>query len=206
MRPKTLAVIFIGALLFAFLFSGCIQQSIQQEFKYEWEDEGILFQSDFGEPKVLLREFTLKPKIIVGAELALEKTSENPEIFNNSVIPFYVVVAGNDRNAIQLIMFVENGKLQECETNYGNVRTQVSLESKECSEFIEKWNTELFVFFPLPDSSLKRSSIVLEESRITVKARNVEEQAVLSQSLAEHLFPNAQEILEKAKEKLRELK
>lgn len=206
MHSRTLTLIFAGLVFLLCLLSGCGQQGSQQEFEYEWED-GVLFQSNFKEPKVLLREFALKQEIIVETELLLEKPNENPEIFNKSIIPFYTVVAGNDRNAVQLLLFVgSGGRIQECQTNFGNVKTQVALQGEECSELLDKWNYELLIFFPLPDASIKRSSVILEENKIIIKAKNTEEQAVLSRSLAEHLFPNAREILDRAKEKLKKLK
>lgn len=204
MHSEKIAIVFFASFALAFFLSGCSQQPVQK-FRFEWEHDGLLFASDYAEPKALLRAFSIKPKVILLAELSGGESTENPEIFNKSFIPFYAVVAGNDRNAIQLIMFVEGGNTKECQSNFGDLKTQVFLNANECAALLERWNEELVIRFQLPDSSLGRSFVLLEENKAVIKARNISEQAALSSALAEQLFPNAQEILEGAKEKLKEL-
>ncbi|MCX6802091.1 MAG: hypothetical protein NT067_03165 [Candidatus Diapherotrites archaeon] len=202
-KTAFLAVVAL-AVLISLSLAGCSQPEKKPAF--EWGAGSAFYQSDAGEPKELLRGFSIEPKVVVAAELWLGEPGKNADIFNNAFIPFYAVVAGNDRNAIQLIIFKDSGgQISKCHTNYGDVKTQEVLGRAECEAFLAAEDHNLTILFRIPDASLSRSVIWLDSSRATVRAKNTEDLVILSRSLALQLYPNASEILEKTKEKLGQL-
>ncbi len=200
------AKIAISALLIGLLFlaNGCIEKP-EKEFGFEWESSGATYKSDFAEPKGLLGSFSIRQKIILAPEIHFGENNANSEIFNWSVIPFYTVMAGNDKNAIQLIQFMGHGIKKKCITNFGDLKTEESLDETGCNALIEKWSDELVIFLPLPDPSLRHSFIEASENRVWVRARNTQEQATLAKALSRKLFPNTDEVLEKASETFKKL-
>jgi len=196
-----LAAIAIAALL---LSAGCVQPE-GEKYTFELDENGVVYASNTAEPRALLREFAVKHKVILATEVHSQDHEENPQIYNWSAIPFYVVIAGSDRNAIQLILFIEGGEPGDCITNLGDVKTQVDLEKAECLALLEEWSRDLVISLPLPDKELARPLIVLEESKATIKARNTSEQSALSRALMRKLYPNADSILEAAGSLLKEV-
>lgn len=202
-RKIFLTTILFGLLLLFYL--GCIQQK-EEEFAFEWDKNGILYKSNAGQPKTLLREFSLQQKIILKSEVYLEKSESNLKTFNQSIIPFYAVLAGNDKNAIQLIFFIKDNERKKCSSNFGDVKTQVEMDKNQCIQLLNKWKNTPSVFFPLPNSPVSKSFIEVKENEVIVRAKSVHDQSVLSSALAEELFPNAKSVLEKAKKMLEKMK
>ena len=200
-NPKTPVV--AAAALLLLLCSGCTGG---EEYAFEWESGGATYKSNVSEPRGLLRAFSIREKIIVMPEIHLGENSQNQEIFNWSAIPLYTVVAGNDKNAIQMILFMENNGMQECHTNMGDLKTQLVLDRGECRRLLDDWNREAVIHLPLPNPKQGQPFIELGANRITVMARSPQEQAALTGALAEELFPNAKAVLERAGEKLEEMK
>ncbi|MFH1234181.1 MAG: hypothetical protein V1493_01050 [Candidatus Diapherotrites archaeon] len=194
------AVVALAVLLSLFL-AGCAQP--EEKPAFEWDAGSAYYLSNFGEPKQLLRGFSLRPEVVVAAELWLDEPGRNADIFNNAVIPFYAVVAGNDRNAVQLIVFKgADGLTEKCQTNFGDFKTQVVLEKAECDAMLAGRNGALVVVFRLPNPAEQRSAVWLDENSAAIRAKNAEDLMVLSRSLALQLYPNANEVLQQTKDKL----
>ncbi|MEM0359944.1 MAG: hypothetical protein QXK06_01225 [Candidatus Diapherotrites archaeon] len=203
MQSKPFFVLVL-ALFFLIVFFGCAGP--KEKAAFEWNSGSAFYQSNVGEPKELLRGFSVKEKVVVAIELWLDEPGKNADIFNNAFIPFYAVVAGNDRNAVQVVVFkTADGRISKCHTNHGDLKTQEILESIECESFLAGTGSGLIVFFNMPDASLNRSVVWLEENKAILKAKNAEDLVIMSRSLAEQLYPNAKEILAKTREKLGEV-
>jgi hypothetical protein len=201
MDCRKTAFLAVVALAVVLLLAGCIRPGEKPAF--EWDAGSAYYMSDFGEPKALLRDFSLRPEVVVAAELWLDEPGRNADIFNNAVIPFYAVVAGNDRNAVQLIVFKDaGGAISKCQTNFGDFKTQVALEKAECEAMLSGRNGALVVVFRLPNPSEQRSAIWLDENIAAIRAKNADDLVILSRSLAVQLYPNANEVLQQTKDKL----
>ena len=198
---KTILALSLIALI---AVSACVQGEAPA-YQFEYESHNALFGSDTTEPKQLLNSFAVKKHVVLAIELDNSGQSGNPEKFNRAFIPFYAVIAGNDRNAIQLVMFKDGSAITECQTNFGDLKTLEYLDESECLEMLFGEKSDLVIFFPSPDESIPRSHVFLEEKRIIVKAKNADDQYALSTIIMAELFPNYAEILERANEKLKQL-
>jgi len=202
MLSKKIALISLVALLF---LAGCSQQPMEK-FAFTWVDSGITYKSNQAGAKELLGSFSVKPKILIATEVHAGQNPENAEIFNWSTIPLYVIISGNDRNAIQLIKFIKDRELQQCITNSGDFNTQITLNSSDCNSLLQKWASIPTISLLLPNSSLPASFIEVRKNSLVLHSRSTQEESALSTALAEKLFPNARSILRKASKKLKELK
>ncbi len=188
----------ISALLLFAFFSGCTQP------QFEFEKGGVKFYSSEAEPKELLRGFSLAKTMIVEAQLSMTDQKSNVGTFNQSFIPFYTVVAGNDVNAIQFLVFKET-EIVDCQTNFGSLTTQEFLAKEECIALKETWGEEKTVVFLPPDPNVQRAGVFVESNKAIIVSSSLEEQAIITGVLMEVIYPNAQAVLERSKQKLKQL-
>jgi len=197
MKPIPATPLTIALLLFAF-FSGCTQP------QFEFEEGSVKFYSNQAEPRELLREFSLAKTMVVEAHLSMTDQKLNVGTFNQSLIPFYTVVAGNDVNAIQFLVF-KDSKIVECQSNFGSLTTQEFLSKEECALLKEEWSELKTIVFQAPNPSVQRAGVFVESNKAEIVSRSIEEQSIISTALMKVIYPNAQAVLERSKQKLEQL-
>jgi len=197
MRPISAAPLITALLLFAF-FSGCVQP------QFEFEEAGVKFYSNESDPKELLRGFSIAKTLVVEARLSMTNQKSNVGTFNQSLIPFYTVAAGNDVNAIQFLVFSDSD-IVDCQTNFGSLTTQEFLTGEECIALKETWSEKKTVVFQQIDPDTQRAGVFVESNKAEIVSRSLEEQAIITKALMEVIYPNAQAVLERSKQKLEQL-
>ncbi|MBN1941083.1 MAG: hypothetical protein JW772_02785, partial [Candidatus Diapherotrites archaeon] len=169
----------------------------QGQFKYEYNVNGLLVQSNYSDPVTYFAELGNQENFIVSPQMHESVPAAESHVFDASNT-FSVVLNGNDKNVTLLIRVLDSSNNRiYCLTNYGNVQVSEQISNETCTEMLESQDT-VKILIELPNEFLSMPTAMLEENRITVQTQNYGQLDNVSFIVARIMYANAQEIIDKS--------
>lgn len=166
----------------------------RQNYKYEIEQEGTLFQSNYFEPKDYLGALSSQPKFIIAPQVTQGGAINS--YMSQSLNLFIVILTYNSRTTVTLLRVTdEKGLLAYCQTNDGNSVGNRAIDSSECNAMLGDKSAAI-VLIDLPDSSLSKSRVVLEENRMRIIPRSPNDAMRVPLLVLRAMYSNSQDVLD----------
>lgn len=165
----------------------------KQNYKYEIEQEGILFQSNYFAPSEYLNSLSAQGKFIISPQL--EQSGAINSYMSQSLNIFIVILTSNSRSTVTLLRVMDKGKLAYCQTNDGNSLGDRPVDSKECKTMLGDKNS-VIVLIDLPDSSLSKPRVILEENTIHIIPKTPNDAMRVPLLVLRAMYSNSRDILD----------
>lgn len=176
----TITVIIILAIVYMLFF--------YQPYTFAVQANGITYYSNEYTPTTFFLEFNQNERIYISPTMT-ESGMNN--LAANAMNLWLVVLAGNNITPIQLIRVQsEDGQLEYCYTNNGDVKTSEELSKEECQAIID--NPEYAKVILETNGT---NTVYLEKNKATVNAQSFEVISQVNFFVMKKGFPNAEDVV-----------
>lgn len=164
-------------------------------YEFHYEKGGVLFASNEAFPNELMDGIRSEEKFVISFKSS--EDFENSSAANHFLIPFLIVLIGNDKNVVSVIqVFNEQGVLISCETNLGDYHVNETISAEECSSLLA--SDGALISLNQPNGSLSLPLAVFSETSIEITPKGSDSIQQASYTVLGELFPNYRDLIEKA--------
>lgn len=191
-NPKIL--IFIILILFIAGIYFLVTSTIGNNYLYSWQNEGIQFNSNIVS-SLKDANYLENSTFLISPAMTPYSSQQNTNYSNDFLIPFLVVLSGNDKNAVTFIrVYDANGSLSYCSSNFGNVKDETQLPAAECIAMLQNPSLIKLMLEPA-NAAQKYSEIILEKDSIIIKPNHFSDLKKIFILISKELLPNYANII-----------
>jgi len=189
---KRIPVLAVLLVFVAFLgYYGYITLSTPtKEYAYKLDYEGMLFLSNEAEASDYLPAFTGFNEFIVSPAFGKDDVA----LMTKPLILFQGVLSAKQKRVILLARVFEGNSLKYCQTNDANVLVNREISIEECNSLLSSYIPKIMI--NKPDSTLKQTTIVLENNSITISPKNEYDLMNASYAVLRTMFEDIEEIIQ----------
>lgn len=161
-----------------------------KEYAYKLDYEGMLFLSNEAEASDYLPAFTGFNEFIVSPAFGKDDVA----LMTKPLILFQGVLSAKQKRVILLARVFEGNSLKYCQTNDANVLVNREISIEECNSLLSSYIPKIMI--NKPDSTLKKTTILLENNSITISPKNEYDLMNASYAVLRTMFEDIEEIIQ----------
>src|SRR3989344_2897632 len=163
------------------------------QYKFEAEDKGIRFVSNYENPSDAFAEFSKRSSFIVSPSF-IEDSPVNSKMGEAQLLLATVLVTEGKKTTQTVRSIDQQGKILFCATNDANVYVNREIGASECSEQLANESAIIFLI-QQPNVSLLKPEIELKEGAIEIRPRTYEEAPDVAFAAINAMYPNSRQIV-----------
>ena len=168
--------------------------SEKSQYAYTWQKDSIKFNSNIYQ-SLKDSNYAQNKIFLISPAMTSFSSQQNTNYTNDFLIPFLVILSGNDKNAVTFIrVYDANNNLAYCSTNFGNVKEEKQLSTDECLSLL---SNPSFIKIKLEqvNDAQQFSEVLLEKDSILINPRDFSDLKKIFILISMDLFPNSKDII-----------
>lgn len=166
----------------------------KSQYAYTWQNNAIKFNSNIYQ-SLKDSNYISKKTFLISPAMTAFSSQQNTNYTNDFLIPFLVVLSGNDKNAVTFIrVYDANSDLAYCSTNFGNVKDEKKLPKEECLNILAD-PALIKITLEKSDSTKPQSEVMLSEDSITIIVKDISDLKKIFILISMDLFANYKDII-----------
>jgi len=164
------------------------------QYKFEAEDQGIRFVSNYADPSTAFAEFSKRSSFVVSP--AFVEGSPGNSSMGEAQLLVATVLVSEGKKVVQTVRSVDGqGRIIYCVTNDANVHVNRQIDAKECEGSILP-DTAVVFLIQQPDSSLLKPEVEIKENLIEIRPTSYENTSGVAFRTISAIYPDSREIVE----------
>ncbi|MEK6972900.1 MAG: hypothetical protein AABW72_02580 [archaeon] len=168
--------------------------SAKSQYAYTWQNNTIKFNSNIYQ-SLNDSGYMSKKTFLISPAMTSFSSQQNTNYTNDFLIPFLVVLSGNDKNAVTFIrVYDANSDLAYCSTNFGNVKDEKKLPKEQCLNILSD-SALIKIQLENLDGLKPQSEVLLSEDSIIIIPKDISDLKKIFIIISQDLFPNYKNII-----------